>query len=172
MSGRYQGLTLVRIPAQLELTLSLSAQLKLTMSSIQPKSTRGCVPRVLKLSSNVSDVFPKVLKLSSEVSECNPLVGTLYKGWERSSHRGVLTVRPRQRGKAVQVDPIKSTLTAPGTQRLKEKHDEPLSSLAFKFNLRRYNVFTAASKTSEVGRRRSPVSTPVLKAPGVSATSA
>jgi chromosome segregation ATPase len=29
---------------------------------------------VLKLSSNVSDVFPKVLKLSFEVSECKPLV--------------------------------------------------------------------------------------------------
>jgi len=28
---------------------------------------------VLKLSSNVSDVFPKVFKLSSEVSECKPL---------------------------------------------------------------------------------------------------
>ena len=29
--------------------------------------------RLLKLTSNVSDVFPKVLKLSSEVSECKPL---------------------------------------------------------------------------------------------------
>jgi len=28
---------------------------------------------MLKLSSNVSDVFPKVLKLSCEVSECKPL---------------------------------------------------------------------------------------------------
>jgi len=31
---------------------------------------------VLKLSSNVSDVFPKVLKLSSEVIECKPLPTT------------------------------------------------------------------------------------------------
>jgi len=31
------------------------------------------MPKVLKLSSDVSDVFPKVLKLSSEVSECKPL---------------------------------------------------------------------------------------------------
>ena len=29
---------------------------------------------MLKLSSNVSDVFPKAFKLSSEVSECKPLV--------------------------------------------------------------------------------------------------
>jgi len=29
---------------------------------------------VLKLSSDVSNVFPKVLKLSSEVSECKPLL--------------------------------------------------------------------------------------------------
>ena len=29
---------------------------------------------MLKLSSNVGDVYPKVLKLSSEVSECKPLV--------------------------------------------------------------------------------------------------
>jgi len=39
----------------------------------------------------------------------------------------------------VQVDPIKPALKAPGTKRLKPKFDEPLSSIAFKFNLRRYN---------------------------------
>ena len=38
----------------------------------------------------------------------------------------------------VQVDPIKPTLKAPGTQRLKLKHDEPPSNFGFKFNLRRY----------------------------------
>jgi hypothetical protein len=37
--------------------------------------------------------------------------------------------------KAVQVDPIKPTLEAPGTKRLKLKYDETLSSFAFKFNL-------------------------------------
>jgi len=68
-----QGLTLVPISAQLELALPLSAQLKLTLAPTQPKFTRGCGPKVLKLSSNVSDVFLKVLKLSSEVSECKPL---------------------------------------------------------------------------------------------------
>jgi hypothetical protein len=39
----------------------------------------------------------------------------------------------------VQVDPIKPTLKAPGTTRLKVKYDERLSNFAFKFNLRRYN---------------------------------
>ena len=40
----------------------------------------------------------------------------------------------------MQVDPIKPKLKAPGTKRLQLKCDEPLSSSAFKFNLRRYNV--------------------------------
>jgi hypothetical protein len=38
----------------------------------------------------------------------------------------------------VQVDPIKPTLKAPGTVRLKLKYDEPLTKFAFNFNLRRY----------------------------------
>ena len=38
----------------------------------------------------------------------------------------------------MQVDPITPTLKAPGTKRLKLKHDESLSNFAFKFNLRRY----------------------------------
>jgi hypothetical protein len=38
----------------------------------------------------------------------------------------------------VQVAPIKPTLKAPETQRLKRKYDKLLSSLAFRFNLRRY----------------------------------
>jgi hypothetical protein len=53
---RRQGLTLVPISAQLELTLPLSAQLELTLSPTQPNLTRGCVPELLKMSSNVSDV--------------------------------------------------------------------------------------------------------------------
>jgi len=68
-----QGLTLVPISAQLELTLPLSAQLKITSFPAQPKSNRGRGPKVLKLSSNGSDVIPKVLKLSFEGSECKPL---------------------------------------------------------------------------------------------------
>jgi len=43
-------------------------------------------------------------------------------------------------GEAVQVDPMKPTLKAPGTKRLKLQYGEPLSNFAFKFNLRRYNL--------------------------------
>jgi len=42
-------------------------------------------------------------------------------------------------GRAVQLDPIKPTLKAPGTKRLKLKSDEPLLKFAFSFNLRRYS---------------------------------
>jgi hypothetical protein len=41
-------------------------------------------------------------------------------------------------GRAVQVDPMKPALKAPGTKPLKLKYDELLSSFAFNFNLRRY----------------------------------
>jgi len=77
------GLTLVPIFAQLELTLPLSAQLKLTVIPTYPKLTRGCDPKVLKLSTNVSDVLPKVIKLSSEVSECKPLPLSFSLVWRR-----------------------------------------------------------------------------------------
>ena len=38
----------------------------------------------------------------------------------------------------MQVDPIKPTLKAPGSERLKLKYDEPLSNFAFNIYLRRY----------------------------------
>ena len=41
-------------------------------------------------------------------------------------------------GRVMQVDPIKPTLTAPGTKRLKLKYDELDSIFAFKFNLCRH----------------------------------
>ena len=47
---------------------------------------------------------------------------------------------PRGPGRAVQVDPIKPMLKAPGAKRLKLKYDIPFSEFAFKFNLRRYNL--------------------------------
>ena len=47
---------------------------------------------------------------------------------------------PVHHGRAVQVDPIKPTLKAPGTKLLKLKCDKPLSNFAFKINLRRYTM--------------------------------
>ena len=38
----------------------------------------------------------------------------------------------------MQVDPIKPTLKAPGSKRLKLEHEKLLSSFAVNFNLRRY----------------------------------
>jgi hypothetical protein len=42
-------------------------------------------------------------------------------------------------GRAAQVDPIKPTMKAPVTKRLKLKYDEPLSNLALNFTLRRHS---------------------------------
>jgi len=66
--------------------------------------------------------------LSSNVNECKPLSGG---GRRRAAAASAL-------GKAVQVEPIKPTLKAPGTKRLKPQYDGLLSNFAFKFNLRRY----------------------------------
>jgi len=40
----------------------------------------------------------------------------------------------------VQLDPIKPTLKAPGTKRLKLKYDGPVLNFAFEFNLRLYTM--------------------------------
>ena len=65
-------------------------------------------------------------------------------------------------GRAVHVGPMKPTLKEPGTKRLKLNYDVPLSTFAFKFNLRRYT--TAGSPRRHVAsrlprrlRRRRPV---------------
>ena len=85
--GSGQGPTLVPISAQLELTLPISAQLELTWSPTYPNLTHGCVPKVHKLISHVSNVFPKVLELSSEVSECKPLAAGAWRCWGRARWR-------------------------------------------------------------------------------------
>ena len=48
----------------------------------------------------------------------------------------------------MQADPIKPTLKAPGTKRLRLKHDELLSRFAFKFKLRRCDKDANARVTS------------------------
>ena len=66
----------------------------------------------------------------------------------------------------MQVDPIKPTLKAPGTVRLKLKFDKLHSLFAFKFNLRRYNTVTemlsyySFTRTTVVGRCRWTLSNP------------
>jgi len=67
-----------------------------------------------------------------------------------------LPVQRQLRGEAVQVDPIKPTLKAPGTKRLKLKYDEPLSNFAFNFNLRHYYAVSgsipAIDKLAEIAK--------------------
>jgi len=52
-------------------------------------------------------------------------------------------------GRAVQVDPIKPTLNAPGPKPLKLKCDKLLSTCAFKSNLRRFNLELKRLKAAE-----------------------
>jgi len=67
---------------------------------------------------------------------------------ERQPGASCRAVQPRRggavvglgRGRAEQVDPMKPMLIAPGTKRLKLKHDVPPSNFAIKLNLRRYSV--------------------------------
>jgi hypothetical protein len=55
-------------------------------------------------------------------------------------------------GEAVQADPNKPTLKAPGTRRLKLEFDELLSSFGFKFNLRRYIMIAASMHHAGVAK--------------------
>jgi len=59
----------------------------------------------------------------------------------------------------VQVAPIKPTLKAPGTKRLKLKCDEPLSNFAFNFKLRRYTMAPPSNVTDTLPGR-GPASAP------------
>ena len=67
---------------------------------------------------------------------------------------------PLPPGRAVQVDPIKPTLKVPGTERLKLKYHETLSTFAFKFSLRRcpleHSVQGSAAATPESPRGQLP----------------
>jgi len=74
------------------------------------------------------------------VDECKPLVPGVRAGGGGA--------RAHLRGEAVQVEPMKSKLKAPGTtsNRLKLKYEKLLSSLAFNFNLRRYIVVHRAAR--------------------------
>jgi len=51
---------------------------------------------------------------------------------------------------AVQDDPIRPMLKAPGTRRLKLKNDEPPSNFAFKSNLRHYSSCYALPQSPQL----------------------
>jgi hypothetical protein len=55
-------------------------------------------------------------------------------------HGGCRPRRGGQHGRAVQVDPIKLTLKAPGSKHLKLEHNILLPHLVFNFNSRLYNM--------------------------------
>jgi hypothetical protein len=59
------------------------------------------------------------------------------------------------RGKPVQVDPIKPTSKAPGSERLTLKCDDLLSNFAFILNLRRYTAVETAEDRQARCRRMS-----------------
>ena len=63
-------------------------------------------------------------------------------------------MEPGTHGEAVQVDPIKSTLKAPDTKRLKLNYDALLPNSAFKFSLRRYNT-ASPLRTTPLSRSHS-----------------
>jgi len=77
------------------------------------------------------------LRLSCEVDECKPLIHG--RAHHPAPAAGAGAADGDERGRLVQVDPIKPTLKAPGSARLKLKYDNLLSRFAFHFNLRRHN---------------------------------
>jgi len=71
----------------------------------------------------------------------------------RQAHLQARARAAAQQGRALQVDPIKPALKAPGTKHFKQEHDEQLSNFALNFNLRRYNKVVPRFK-DKVGRCR------------------
>jgi hypothetical protein len=77
-------------------------------------------------------------------------------------------------GGALQVDPIKPALKAPGTKRLNLQYDEPLSNFAFKFYMRRYTWACACTARTWCCTRTPPNTTrhPPAAAGGTAAAAA
>jgi len=84
-----------------------------------------------------------------------PAVDVRIAGWLLHPDAGELSC-----GMAVQVDPVKPTLKAPGITLLKLKYDKPLSNSAFTFTLRRYS---AGSARTASGRRSASVAGPHIR---------
>jgi len=89
----------------------------------------------------------------------------------RPRHRRCRQHAGQHQGRPVQLRPMGPKLKPPTTKRLKLECDDPLSSVAFSFNLRRHIkavppddlvVELQAAGMTEVGRYRSTVLKPVL----------
>ena len=80
------------------------------------------------------------------MTECEPL--------PRGSRHVPRVFAPSEsvHGRAMQGDPIKPTLKLPGTNRMKLEYEKLLSSVAFKFNLRRYSTELRKLCNHPVGR--------------------
>jgi len=72
-------------------------------------------------------------------------------GGRRRRVRGFGIRQRNRRGKAVQVDPIKPVLKAPGSVLLKLRCDKLLSTFAFKLKLRRYNAAQTVGRLRQGG---------------------
>jgi len=59
-------------------------------------------------------------------------------------------------GRAVKVDPIKPQIKAPGTERVQLQKSEPLSIVAFRFNMRRYTSESATRCWTRMKRCSTP----------------
>jgi hypothetical protein len=100
-----------------------------TFPASKPVSFKA--PMVSALQSIISQI---AFKLRFQIEVAAVRTGPVRRG-DAAPGRGT--------GRAGQVDPIKHTLKAPGTRRLKLEFDELLSSFAFSFKLRRYTLARA-----------------------------
>jgi hypothetical protein len=83
-------------------------------------------------------------RFSSHFTFCD-VASTIHESLDGGKQPAEAAEDKRQggQGRAVQVHPIKPTLKPPGTERLKLKHDQPLSNLTLKLKLRRFTKVAA-----------------------------
>ena len=91
------------------------------------------------------------------MDECKPLVHghSMGHGGGGGAGFGARHARPRccAPGRAVHLDPMKPTLTAPGSRRSNLEHENLLSNFAFNFNLRRYSLVEEGEAEGESNAR-------------------
>jgi len=84
--------------------------------------------------------------------------------WVKADFQRELHFPTQLLGRAVQVDPIKPALQAPGPRRLNLKYDLLLSSFAFSFNLCRYSSGTSTPPSSSATASASSSAAPWARA--------